>query len=412
MKPVAVVDVGSNSVRLVVYDGLRRSSAPLYNEKVLCGLGAGVALSGTLSDASVTRVLAALRRFRALCRSIGARPIAAVATAAVREAKNGPAFIRQARAALGASIDVLSGRQEAQFAALGVLSGISHADGVVGDLGGGSLELIDVRDGKIRDGVTLPIGPLRLIDLSGGSMKSARRIVEEFLLSTSLVDRLRGRDFYAVGGTWRNLGRLHMAQHEYPLHVLHQYRIPREAARSVADLVAGLSPASLKDIRVLSRSRSETLPFGAMVLERLLDLSKARSVIISVFGVREGLLYSKLDKRRRQQDVLLSACWDITRRYARSPPHELELCEWTDSLVRSDRSRKAGKSSGCATPRVCLPISAGAPIPNIGAAARSPLSPRRHLWGSIILVGFSSPSPCSSVTRGRIVKMRLQSSCG
>ena len=148
--------------------------------------------------------------------------------------------------------------------------------------------------------MTLPIGPLRLIDLSGGSMKSARRIVEEFLLSTSLVDRLRGRDFYAVGGTWRNLGRLHMAQHEYPLACASQYRIPREAARSVADLVAGLSPASLKDIRVLSRSRSETLPFGAMVLERLLDLSKARSVIISVFGVREGLLYSKLDKRKRR----------------------------------------------------------------------------------------------------------------
>jgi exopolyphosphatase/guanosine-5'-triphosphate,3'-diphosphate pyrophosphatase len=342
-KPVAVVDIGSNSVRLVVYEGLRRSSSPLYNEKVLCGLGKGVALTGTLSDTGVARALTALRRFRALCRLIGAEQIVSVATAAVREAKNGRQFIAQARAALGAPIDILSGRQEAQFAAMGVLSGIPDADGVVGDLGGGSLELVDVRDGSIREGITLPIGPLRLIDLSGGSMKAARRIVEQALLSTKLVERLRGRDFYAVGGTWRNLGRLHMAQHEYPLHVLHDYRIPREAARSVADLVAGLSPASLKDIRILSRSRSDTLPFGAMVLERLLELSKARNVVISVFGVREGLLYSRLDKRKQQQDVLLSACWDFTQRYARSPHHELELCDWTDKLIKSSSIRESAE---------------------------------------------------------------------
>jgi exopolyphosphatase/guanosine-5'-triphosphate,3'-diphosphate pyrophosphatase len=333
--PVAVVDIGSNSIRLVVYEGLRRSSAPLYNEKVLCGLGKGVALSGILSEGAVARALAALRRFRALCRLMGVAQIVSVATAAVREATNGPEFIRKARSALGTDIDVLSGRQEARLAALGVLSSIPDADGVVGDLGGGSLELIDVRDGAIRDGVTLPVGPLRLIDLSAGSMKSAKRIVEEALLSTTLIDRLRGRDFYAVGGTWRNLGRLHMAQHEYPLHVLHHYTIPREAARSVADLVAGLSSASLKDIRILSRSRYDTLPFGAMVLERLLGLSKARNVVISVFGVREGLLYSRLGKVRRKKDVLLSACWDFTQVYARSPRHELELCDWTDRLIRS-----------------------------------------------------------------------------
>jgi exopolyphosphatase/guanosine-5'-triphosphate,3'-diphosphate pyrophosphatase len=340
-EPVAVVDIGSNSIRLVVYEGLRRSSAPLYNEKVLCGLGKGVALSGILSDAAVARALEALRRFRALCRLIGAGQIVSVATAAVREAQNGPHFIRRARSALGAEIDVLSGRQEARYAALGVLSSIPNADGVVGDLGGGSLELIDVRSGAIRDGTTLPIGPLRLIDLSAGSIKSAKRIVEEALLSTRLIDRLRGRDFYAVGGTWRNLGRLHMAQHEYPLHVLHQYTITREAARSVADLVAGLSSASLKDIRLLSRSRSDTLPFGAVVLERLLDLSKARNVVISVFGVREGLLYSRLGKARQKKDVLLSACWDFTQRYARSPRHELELCDWTDMLVKSGSIRES-----------------------------------------------------------------------
>lgn len=334
-KPVAVVDIGSNSVRLVVYDGLRRSATPLFNEKLLCGLGKGVALTGMMADEPVTRALAALKRFHALCRQMGVEAVYAVATAAVREAKNGPDFVARAEKALRAKIDTLSGKEEAQFAALGVIAGVPGADGVVGDLGGGSLELVDIGDGAIRDGITLPIGPLRLIDLSAGSMNEASKIVDEALRSTRLVENLRGRDFYAVGGAWRNLGKLHMAQNHYPLHVLHQYRMSREAARSVADLVSGLSPASLKNVRMVSRSRSDTLPYGAMVLERLLHLSGARGVVISVFGVREGLLFSKLNEEKRKADVLLSACWDLTRRYARSPQHELELSDWTDVLFQS-----------------------------------------------------------------------------
>jgi exopolyphosphatase / guanosine-5'-triphosphate,3'-diphosphate pyrophosphatase len=342
-KPVAVVDIGSNSVRLVVYDGLRRSATPLFNEKLLCGLGKGVAITGVMSEQAVARALGALRRFRALCSQLGARDVFAVATAAPREAKNGREFLAKAQKALGCDIDLLSGKQEAEFAARGVMAGIPHADGVVGDLGGGSLELIDIRDGEIRDGVTLPIGPLRLIDLSGGMMKEARSIVDDALKATKLIENLRGRQFYAVGGTWRNLARIHMAQNHYPLNVLHHYRMTREAARSVADLVSGLSPASLKDVRLVSRSRSDTLPFGAMVLERILALSGAEAVIISVFGVREGLLFSKLKKSKQKADPLIAACWDLTRRYARSPEHELELSDWTDVLFNSGPTQETAE---------------------------------------------------------------------
>jgi exopolyphosphatase/guanosine-5'-triphosphate,3'-diphosphate pyrophosphatase len=271
---------------------------------------------------------------------MGVRDVFAVATAAPREAKNGAEFVAKAEKALGREIDLLSGKEEAEFAARGVIAGIPHADGVVGDLGGGSLELVDVKHDEIRNGVTLPIGPLRLIDLSGQSMKQARRIVDESLRSTKLIEALRGRHFYAVGGTWRNLAKLHMAQNHYPLHVLHNYRIGREAARSVADLVSGLSPASLKDIRLVSRSRADTLPYGAMVLEHILALSGAEAVVISVYGVREGLLYSKLKKGKQKSDALLSACWDLTRRYARSPEHELELSDWTDMLFDSGPAKE------------------------------------------------------------------------
>ncbi len=331
-KPVAVVDIGSNSVRLVVYDGLRRAPYPVFNEKVLCGLGRGIAISGKLNEAAVVRALAALRRFRALIRQIGCRDVFSLATAAAREASNGDEFIKKAEDALDARISILTGKEEARYAALGVIAGIRDADGIVGDLGGGSLELIDVKDDKLLDGVTLPLGPLRLIDMSGGSIERARKIVDEHLGQAKVLNRLKGRSFYAVGGTWRNLARLHMAHTKYPLHVLHQYVMSHQQAEGISDLVSGLSPGALKEMKDVSRSRSETLPYGAMVLERLLHFAKAKEVVCSVYGVREGLLFSKLPERKSEADPLLSSCWDFARRYARSSAHELELCDWTDQL--------------------------------------------------------------------------------
>jgi exopolyphosphatase / guanosine-5'-triphosphate,3'-diphosphate pyrophosphatase len=331
-RPVAVVDIGSNSVRLVVYDGLRRSPAPIFNEKILCGLGKGIAVTRRLDQSGVVRALAALRRFRALARQIGCQTVYAVATAAAREADNGPDFIDQAEAALGSGIQVLTGKEEARFAALGVIAGIPEADGIVGDLGGGSLELIDVRGGKLFDGVTLPVGPLRLIDTSGDNMERARKFVDDLLEKLPVLEKLKGRTFYAVGGTWRNVARVHLSHAHYPLHVLHQYTMSRQQARSIAGFVAGLSPGGLKDIKDVSKSRTNTLPFGSMVLERLIEHGKPKDVVCSVYGVREGYLFAKLPRKKAKLDALLSSCWDYARRYARSPQHELELCDWTDVL--------------------------------------------------------------------------------
>lgn len=331
-KPVAVVDIGSNSVRLVVYDGLRRSPTPIFNEKVLCGLGKGVAISGRLNEAAVTRALAALRRFRELVRQMGATRVFAVATAAAREAKNGPDFIKAAEKAMACKIRVLTGKQEAHYAALGVMAGMPQADGIAGDLGGGSLELIDIKQGKVKGGVTLPIGPLRLIDLSNGNMQRAQAIVDEYLAKTPLLKNLQNRSFYAVGGAWRNLARLHMAQGGYPLHVLHNYLLSRKDAEALPELLRRRDAVSVKKIDDMSKTRADTLPYAAMILERLMHFGKAKEVSISVYGVREGLLFSKLPRKKMGQDALLSSCWDFARRYARSPAHELELCDWTDQL--------------------------------------------------------------------------------
>ncbi len=331
-RPVAVVDIGSNSVRLVVYDGLRRSPAPIFNEKILCGLGKGVAITGKLNGPAITRALSALRRFRTLVKQIGVKQVYAVATAAAREAENGEDFIDQAEQALGAGIRVLTGKEEARFAALGVMSGTPEADGLAGDLGGGSLELIDIQNGKLNDGITLPIGPLRLIDLSGDSMPRAQAIVDDYLSKAKILKQLKGRSFYAVGGAWRNLARIHMAQVDYPLHVLHHYAMSRKQAEGISELMAKLTASSLKDVKDMSKARVDTLPYGAMILDRLMHFGQAKDVIVSVYGVRESLLYSKVPRKKMEADALLSSCWDFARRYARSPAHELELCDWTDQL--------------------------------------------------------------------------------
>lgn len=332
-KPVAVVDIGSNSVRLVVYDGLRRSPTPIFNEKVLCGLGKGVAITGHLNEAAVARALYALRRFRAVAKQIGVGQIFAVATAAAREAKNGLAFISAGEKVMGCKIRVLTGKEEAHYAALGVMAGFPQADGIAGDLGGGSLELIDIKNGKVKGGVTLPIGPLRLIDLSGGDMARAQAIVDDYLAKTLLLTNMKDRSFYAVGGAWRNLARLHIAQQNYPLHVLHHYLLSRKEAERIP-LVLKQTEKFVPD---MSKARADTLPYAAMILERLMHFGQAKEVVISVFGVREGLLYSKLSPKKNVQDALLSSCWDFARRYARSPEHELELCDWTDQLFGKNK---------------------------------------------------------------------------
>ena len=340
--PVAVVDIGSNSVRMVVYDGLRRAPSPMFNEKVLCGLARGVAETGALDAKASERALLALTRFRALIVQMKAGEVFAVATAAVREASNGREFIKRAEKCLETKISVLTGKQEATFAAHGVLSATPEADGIVGDLGGGSLELIDVRGGKLRDGITLPLGPLRIIgELGTADPETARGFIDEQLDRAGLLAGLDKRTLYGVGGAWRNLARLHMAQVHYPLTIIQGYTLDHSTALSVANFVSQLSPETLKGIDAVSNSRAETLPLSALVLERILARSTPAHFTTSVYGVREGVLYKQLGKRVRDTDPLLNACWDFAKRYARSPNHELELCNWTDPLFNRGKLTEA-----------------------------------------------------------------------
>ncbi|CAO4165458.1 exopolyphosphatase [Methylorubrum populi] len=345
LAPIAIIDIGSNSVRLVAYDGLRRGPTPLYNEKVLCGLGRSVFSTGRLNEDSVQRALAALRRFRVLCDTMRIERIVVLATAAARDAANGPAFLDAAREALGQDIQLLSGRREAELSALGVVSGFYSPDGVVGDLGGGSLELVDVHGTTVGQGVTMPLGGLALQDLSENSPKKARKIAREHLKKAEpQLDTLRGRTFYAVGGTWRALARLHQAARGYPLHVMHGYTVEPSDELSFLEMVEASDAATLQEVETISEARRPLLAFGAVVLEEIIRLGRPREIAISAFGVREGLLFEQLDRETRALDPLIVSAQELNSQRARSPGHGEELRDWTDHFISTlDGPETAGE---------------------------------------------------------------------
>ncbi|HEX9361604.1 MAG TPA: exopolyphosphatase [Bradyrhizobium sp.] len=339
---VAVIDIGSNSVRLVVYESMTRNLVTLFNEKTLCGLGREVQTTGLLAPDAVAKALTSLRRFRALCRVMKVGRVYAIATAACRDATNGPDFIAKAERICGVKIEILSGPREAKLSALGVISGIHKPDGIVGDLGGGSLELIDVQGNRVRSGVTLPLGSLALQDSSHKSLKRAERIVRNDLSEVAQLKAGRGRTFYAVGGTWRALARIHILQSGYPLRVMHGYSIPAPDALDFARRLRRLAAANmLADIEVVADARRPLLTYAALVLEYIIRVAKPKTIVFSTFGVREGLLYSMLPQAERSEDGLICAAQTLNELLSRSARHAEELINWTDRLVRVVKLREA-----------------------------------------------------------------------
>ena len=328
-RPVAIIDIGSNSVRLVIYEGWSRAPTPLYNEKLLCGLGRDVATTGRLPADAVERAIAAIGRFRLLCETARVASVRVLATAAARVAENGPAFLARAEKACGFPVELLTGEREAELSAEGVISGIHRPDGVVGDLGGGSLELIEVGAAGIGAGVSLPLGGLVLKDRSGDNLKAARRIVRDELADAAPLRRLEGRTFYAVGGTWRALARIQMVETRHPMHVMHGYRlaIPRGG---FAAALEGAGPGGAKPAEVVSEARRPLLAYGALLLDEIVRAGRPVAIVVSALGVREGLLFDGLPDGERDVDPLVAACSELNVLRSRDPRHGNELLGWTD----------------------------------------------------------------------------------
>lgn len=338
---VAVIDIGSNSVRLVVYESMAASLVSIFNEKTMCGLGREVQTTGLLAPDAVAKALTSLRRFRALCKIMKVGRVYAIATAACRDASNGPEFIAKAERICGVRIEVLSGKREARLSALGVISGIHEPDGIVGDLGGGSLELIGVQRGRLGKGVTLPLGSLALQDASLKSIRRAEGIVQTELAAVPQLKTGRGRTFYAVGGTWRALARIHIAQSHYPLRVMHGYSIPAAEALAFARRLRRPGFAvGLANIEEIADARRPLLAYAALVLEHVIRIANPNAIVFSTYGVREGLLHEMLPESERSKDGLVSAAQTLNRLLSRSARHAEELIDWTDRFVRVAKLRE------------------------------------------------------------------------
>lgn len=333
--PVAVIDIGSNSLRLVVYDGLGRSPRMLFNEKVLCGLGRDIDETGTLHPDGVRLANENLRRFVTLARSIPVSRLHVLATAAVRDAADGGDFIRKVERRLRVRANVLSGVEEGRLSAFGVIAGIPDANGLMGDLGGASVELVPLSGRQVGPAASLPIGPLRLVDIAEDE-KKLRDTIDRHLDELDWLDGRSFNAFYAVGGAWRALARIHMEQDGYPLHVIQQYTLSRGKAEDFLDLVAHQSRKSLEKIPAVSRKRMETVPFAARMLHRLLKRTQPKRLVFSAYGLREGHLYSLLDEEEQQKDPLLAGAETMAASRRRFGADGEELFEWIEPLYRDE----------------------------------------------------------------------------
>jgi exopolyphosphatase/guanosine-5'-triphosphate,3'-diphosphate pyrophosphatase len=309
-RQAAVIDVGSNSVRLVIYRLEGRAIWTVFNEKALAGLGRDLPTTGRLSPGGVELALAILRRFRVVLDGWPSPDVAVVGTAAVREAADGPAFLQRVRQETGFSIRVLTGEEEARYAALGVIAGQPDADGVAGDLGGSSLELVPVSRGSPGAGLTLPLGPFALGAPKPLNVDKARKAIDQRL--APLGRSFRAPHFYAVGGAWRNLALLHMALSDYPLRIAHQYEMSRTDALAVARFIQRQSKQSLERIPGVSKKRFDTLPHAALVLDALVEHLRIEKIIVSAYGVREGLLLEAMAPDIRSREPLIEGCEALT----------------------------------------------------------------------------------------------------
>lgn len=344
--PSAVVDIGSNSIRLVVYESSDRAPLPVFNEKLLCGLGRDLDATGRLSEEGVEQALDALPRFIDIARSMGVTQIDMLATAAVREAANGRDFVERARARCDHEIEILSGEEEARLSGLGVLSGTPEADGVMGDLGGGSVELVELGDGDAGAQATLPLGPLRLDSKLVQKPAKAKDLIDQRLAEIDWLQRVRGKTFYVVGGAWRSFARLHMTHVDYPLHIIHHYAMRTDKAAEFSEFVAKLSPGTLQKVHGVSKRRIDTLPYAAMLLNRVIAVLQPKEIVFSAHGLREGCLFDRLTPDQRAQDPLLSACRHVVHHERALAVGGHDLFNWiaplfTDETAEEERQRHA-----------------------------------------------------------------------
>ncbi len=338
----AVVDLGSNSVRLVVFEGSARNPVVIFNERAVLRLGRGLETTGKLNEEGVASALTVMHRYAAIARAMHADPLEVLATAAVRDASNGGAFVAGLRDRMpGVPIRILSGEEEATLSAAGVLCGIPQANGILADIGGGSLEVVRLSNGHAGQAQTLPLGVIRLADRAAGDLIRARALAETDLKSVPWLFQYPGRDLYLVGGAWRALARIHMAQTGYPLAIVHHYTIDKDEVRDLTGVIGAANRRMLERLPGAPRRRLDDLPYAAIVLRRVLRATAARRVVFSANGIREGWYMDRVPPEVAAQDPVLAASRDFGARDRRDPAMPAALLAWTAPLFPGETADAA-----------------------------------------------------------------------
>ncbi|MBC6436775.1 MAG: Ppx/GppA family phosphatase [Rhodobacteraceae bacterium] len=338
---VGVIDIGSNSVRLVVFDGAARSPAYFFNEKILCGLGAGFTETGCLSAKGRGRAMTALKRFAALAHGMEVAPLLTIATAAVREAKDGPEFRADVAAATGLKILVIDGPEEARLSAQGVLLGWPGARGLICDIGGSSMELAELLGGgKVGRCESSDLGPLKLMGIKGGR-QAVRTHIKVQVQNLHARYPARPERLFLVGGSWRAIARIDMERRGYPLKVLHEYRMTPGAIQDTIRYIAKTDIGALRTRTGTSEARMRLVPLASEVLKRLVHEFRPQEIAISGYGIREGLLYEQMSDRLRHRDPLIEAARHAEAVHARMPGFGRALYMFVQPLFASAKPSRA-----------------------------------------------------------------------
>ncbi|HEX4846674.1 MAG TPA: hypothetical protein VFV30_00900 [Novosphingobium sp.] len=286
-----IVDIGSNTVRLVVFAGNRRAPEELYNDKITASLGRGVVARGKLDARSMAEALSGLKRFAALIRLVAPQSLDVVATAAVRDAANGAEFLDKVRA-LGLPARLLSGEEEAQASAWGVIASHPGARGLVADLGGGSLELARVGDDTVFECASFRLGVLPVAAIRAGGRGRLRGTLKEALSAHSWLDQMRGQRLYLVGGAWRALDKARVQLHGGTP----RSAFPALEARTLKESVRAAGVRRLAAMPGISSTRAAQLEHAAALLWALVAETGPTDIEVSGAGLREGLLFRGRDE--------------------------------------------------------------------------------------------------------------------
>lgn len=333
---IGIIDIGSNSVRMVVYHALKRVPLPVFTEKYMCALGRGLARTGRLNPEGVVAAKLTLARFMVMAERLELSSLDILATAAVRDAEDGKKFVDELHKQFGIEIKVISGEREAELAAKGIIASVHEPLGISADLGGGSMELASVERSKIGLTTTCKLGSLRILDASEGKPKAMEDFIKRELKEIPWLKNAHPNCLYGIGGGFRTLAKLHMRKTNYPLDIVHEYVMSRRAIQQLIDKLVAMKPEEIAKLPGVSQKRAHTMIPTALVLQQLLDLTGAPQVMFSVSGIREGFFYDLLNPRLQQEDALIASATDLAALIGRSGKYAHELYDWMQPLFLNE----------------------------------------------------------------------------